>query len=59
MERKSKEVNEIINSPAIFDADERADIMNAINDTLDDMGYVAVGYDDTNGVWMDVFIQKQ
>ena len=43
----------------VFTAEERADILNAINEVLDDMGYIAVGYEDTNGVWLDVFIQKQ
>ena len=43
----------------VFTAEERADIMNAINEVLDKLGCVAVGYDDTNGVWLDVFIQKQ
>lgn len=53
------EVDERSDKKEVFTADERADIMNAINKVLDSMGYVAVGYDDTSGAWMDVFIQRQ
>ena len=42
----------------LFTSDEKADILNAINEAIENMGYVAVGYDDTNGVWMNVMIQR-
>lgn len=43
----------------IFSAEERADIMNGINTVLEDMGCMAVGYEDNNELWMSVFVQRQ
>lgn len=34
-----------------------ADIMNRINNAIQDMGYVAVSYDNT-GIWLEVIIDK-
>ena len=39
-------------------AEERADIMNAINDALEDTDYVAVGYDNT-GTFLTVILDKK
>jgi len=35
-----------------------ADILNTINDALEKMGYVAVGYDNT-GILLDVLIDRK
>ncbi|MBP5478706.1 MAG: hypothetical protein J6Y15_05015 [Bacteroidaceae bacterium] len=34
-----------------------AEIMNRINKVIGEMGYVAVGYDNT-GIWLEVIIDK-
>ena len=52
------------NAPARFDAmgkvpmEDVADILNTINDALEKMGYVAVGYDNT-GILLDVLIDRK
>ena len=40
-----------------YSAEERADIMNAINDALEPLGYEAVGYVDI-GVFLKVLITR-
>lgn len=45
----------------LLTADERADVLNAINDTLDELGFdlVVAGYDDSNGVTFKVLLQRK
>jgi len=46
---------------SVFTAEERAEIMNAINELFreKDMPVDAVGYDDTNGVVMEVLVMRK
>ena len=43
----------------LLTADERADVLNAINETLDKFGLVVVGYDDSNGVIFKVLLWRK
>ena len=37
--------------------DDISEILNKINDAIEELGYVAVGYDNT-GPWLEVIIDK-
>lgn len=43
----------------MIDMNDVAEIMNRINETLEDIGYVATGYDNTNYQFLTVMIEKE
>ena len=44
----------------LLTADERADVLNAINEMLDEFGFdlVVAGYDDSKGITFKVILQR-
>ena len=42
----------------LLNEDQRADVLNAINEVIEKFGLVACGYDDTDGVFFNVILMQ-
>ena len=48
-----------MNEKELLTADERADVLNAVNEVLEKFGLEVCGYEDTDGTFFDIQVWKR